>query len=239
MDSETYLGHVESDTAKMAATDGPQLDEKVPSCPDWTLADLMQHTGSVHRFWAEIVAVRATHPSEIERHPVPDSNLGPWLIEGAAYLRSVLEGVDPQTPIYSWSAVKRVEFVPRRMAHETAVHRWDAQATVGEPDPIDPELAMDGVDEFFQIHMPAEEEALAGSGETIHLHQTDGDGEWVITLGSERAEVHRGHMKADVAVRATGSDLVLMLWRRVDPGQLEVLGDKAVLGKFLTWMDLD
>ena len=85
--------------------------------------------------------------------------------------------------------------------------------------------------------MPVEEARLTGHGETVHLHQTDGDGEWIVTLG-DRITVERGHTKADTAVRGTGSDLLLMLWRRVPPSQLEVLGQPANLERFLAWIDL-
>ena len=70
----------------------------------------------------------------------------------------------------------------RRQAHETAVHRWDAQraATPSSVDPIDATLAADGVDEWLEVFVPR---FLARTGvpddlvgATLHLHCTDEGG---------------------------------------------------------------
>ena len=86
------------------------------------------------------------------------------------------------------------------MAHEVAVHRWDAQTAVGAPQPIDRELAVDGIQEAFDI-MPARLAANppSGAGETIHLHCTDGEGEWLLRLTPDGVVVTREHAKGDVA----------------------------------------
>jgi uncharacterized protein (TIGR03083 family) len=186
-----------------------------------------------------VVERRAQEREEIEAVPIPPANeLEGWFVEGAARLSDVLSSVDGNVAVWTWSLQKDVAFVKRRMAQETAVHRWDAQASTMKADPIEPELARDGVDEFFDVHVPAEEARLTGNGETIHFHQTDGDGEWIVTMG-DRISIERGHSKSDTAVRGTGSDLLLMLWRRLQPSQLEVLGHPANLERFLAWVDLN
>ncbi len=50
---------------------------------------------------------------------------------------------------------------------------------------------------------------------TIHLHCTDGEGEWLITRAGDDVVVTREHAKGDVAARGTASDLLLFLWGRV------------------------
>jgi predicted lipid carrier protein YhbT len=124
------------------------------------------------------------------------------------------------------------------MAIETAVHRWDAQAAVGEGRAIGTDLALDAVDEMFEVLL-----ALRGTGElgtenegkTMHLHATDvvggapGEGEWLVTLGAEGLTVDHTHAKGDVAVRGTASDLLLLLWNRVPAGRCEVFGDAGLL----------
>ncbi len=74
---------------------------------------------------------------------------------------------------------------------------------------------------------------LTGVDGTIHLHATDGDGtgEWFIAT-AEGLSWSRSHEKADVAVRGTTSDLLLLLWGRVPPDHLEVLGDASVLDRW-------
>ena len=91
--------------------------------------------------------------------------------------------------MWSWSAQKDVGFIQRRMAQESAVHRWDAELAVGAPNPIDADLAVDGVDEFLTLFLPAEEESLAGPIDRVRLETTDRDAGWTVTVGDGRCAV--------------------------------------------------
>jgi uncharacterized protein (TIGR03083 family) len=238
LDESAYAEALLRDSERLVEAAGGNFDAQVSACPEWSVRDLVAHTGEVHRFWSQVVERRLQDPGEIEPVHVPsDDELAAWFTEGAAHLSHVLSSIDGSIGVWTWSRQKDAAFVKRRMAQETAVHCWDAQSATSKADPIEAELARDGVDELFDVFMPVEEARLTGHGETIHLHQTDGDGEWIVTLG-DRITVERGHTKADTAVRGTGSDLLLMLWRRVPPSQLEVLGQPANLERFLAWMDL-
>ena len=239
LEERAYAEALERDSERLAEAARDNYEAPVPGCPGWTVRDLVAHTGEVHRFWSQIVERRLQDRGEIEPIHVPsDDELPAWFREGAARLGRILSSIDGSIGVWTWSRQKDAAFVKRRMAQETAVHRWDAQSATTKPEPIEPELARDGVDELFDVFMPVEEARLTGHGETIHLHQTDGEGEWIVTLG-DRITVARGHTKADTAVRGSGSDLLLMLWRRVPPSQLEVLGQPADLERFLAWIDLN
>jgi predicted lipid carrier protein YhbT len=119
------------------------------------------------------------------------------------------------------------------MAHETAVHRVDAELAAGSPRPIAPDLAADGIDEFLQFFLPEDPEVLRDPGESVHLHATDSADEWLVTVGAGAIAFERRHAKADVAARAPVSDLLLALWRRVPVADLDVVGDAAALERFL------
>jgi ubiquinone biosynthesis protein UbiJ len=129
------------------------------------------------------------------------------------------------------------------MAHETAVHRADGQLTVGIRPVIDPVIAADGIDEWLGfLAEPDNGEgraSLAGlQGKMLHVHVTDpgvAGGEWMIRPTAGGATVEAGHGKGDVAVRGPASDLLLVLMRRLPPGDpaVEVLGDAAVLDELL------
>ncbi len=238
LEESAYADALQRDSQRLIEAAKDNLEAQVAGCPGWSVRDLVAHTGEVHRFWSQVVERRLQDHRESEPVHVPsDDELAAWFREGAAHLGRVLSSIDGSIGVWTWSRQKDAAFVKRRMAQETAVHRWDAQSATSKADPIEPELARDGIDELLDVFMPVEEARLTGHGETIHLHQTDGDGEWVVTLG-ERVTVERGHTKADTAVRGTGSDLLLMLWRRVPPSQLEVLGQPANLERFLAWIDL-
>jgi len=124
------------------------------------------------------------------------------------------------------------------MAVETALHRVDGELAAGAPTPIDTALAVDGVDELFEVSIPHRGTGrLHRGGETIHLHATDPDlgegaGEWLIVLGADAVTVEHAHAKGDVAVRGSASDLLLLLWNRVDSAGLEVFGDRTILERW-------
>ena len=137
-------------------------------------------------------------------------------------------------PCWSWTDDRTVGFWARRQAHELSVHRWDAQAAAGTTAPIDRELAADGIQELFDILPFRPGGAPTGNGETIHLHCTDGDGEWLVRLAPEGVTVVNEHAKGDVAARGGASDLLLMMWGRIPVDQVEVFGDASLLER---WSD--
>jgi hypothetical protein len=61
------------------------------------------------------------------------------------------------------------------------------------------------------------------------VHATDGDGDWLVTIGAERIEVVPGGGAADCSVAASASDLYTLLWNRRGTEGLAVDGDPAVL----------
>jgi uncharacterized protein (TIGR03083 family) len=244
MDKDFYLERLRDDAAAMVeAVSDTDLDTPVPSCPGWSIADLVAHMSQVHYSWTENVSRKIVDDQGLKSRPdfqpAPRSQLVEQLRSGADRLMATLAAADPDDPVWNWSSTqpKTVAFVPRRMAHETSVHRWDAQAAIGAPQPIHPELAADGIDEFFYVHLPEEEAPVPDPG-TIHLHRTDGPGEWFVTMATDGVTVNNEHAKGDAAARAPSSDLVLMLWRRLSPSDVEVLGDAEVLDRFLQWVDL-
>src|SRR5262249_25715818 len=124
----------------------------------------------------------------------------------------------------------------RRMAQETAMHRHDAQAAAGNIEPFDAELAVDGVDEVFDvIAYRRGAERVRGNGETFHLHCTDADGEWFVRLDPDGVHTTKEHAKGDAAGRGTASNLFLFAWGRVGPDALEVFGDREILER---WQEL-
>ncbi|MBM3674099.1 MAG: maleylpyruvate isomerase family mycothiol-dependent enzyme [Actinobacteria bacterium] len=218
-------------TAARAA--GP--DAPVDTCPEWNVAKLVKHTGTTHR-WARAVVASGgpVAPGSIDLDfPVDPSELPGWLVAGAAVFAAEAGVADQEAPCWSWGADQHVRFWPRRMAHETAVHRWDAQAVVGAPEPLDGALAVDGLDELFEnLAFHPTLSGIRGSGESLHLHATDREGEWLLRRTDTGVEVSREHGKGDVAARGAASDLLLFLLGRADAGALEVFGNGTVLGEF-------
>ena len=222
-----------AEAAAQAARETP-MDAVVPSCPEWTMHDLVRHLGSHHRW----VAGNLDRPPDGQVfdefvHDPEDVAAGDWLRSGAETLAAKLEAMDPATPCWTWVPFDRsVAFWARRTTHETAVHRWDAQNTAGTADAIAGPLAADGVDEYLGLLplFPGREVPAAGS---IHLHSTDASGEWLVRFESDGMHVTREHAKGDVAVRGAASDLLLVLLGRKGTDAVEVLGDASVLDRWL------
>lgn len=241
LSADEYADALRRDGAALADAAEGNLLLPVGSCPGWNVSELVWHTGGVHHFWGEI-AKRGlqTYEDVVPPERPEDEALVEWFRAGVERLAEVLRVADPAAPVWTWSHEKTTAFIQRRMAQETAVHRWDAQAAAGEPTPIDARLAVDGVDEFFDfLDLFIGEERRGGERDSVHLHSTDVHGEWLATVSNGAVEVQRRHEKAAAAVRGPASDLLLLLWRRIPPARLEVLGDAATLDRFLARPDLD
>jgi uncharacterized protein (TIGR03083 family) len=216
-----------------AAARDAGLDAVVPSCPEWTIADLLSHIGRVQHWVTSIVQTRAQpdHNWRMDDPPVPEARIV-WFAEGCSALADALGTCAPSDEVWTWTPDHTIGFWSRRMAHEVAVHRTDAQGAAGTQAPIERELAVDGIQEFFDLIPVRPGSDVRGNGESIHLHCTDGEGEWLARLEPDGIVVTREHAKGDVAARGSASDLLLLVWGRDRP-EVDVFGDATVLAKFL------
>jgi uncharacterized protein (TIGR03083 family) len=232
-----YLDAIRTNAdALAAAAEKAGSDATVPSCPDWKVADLLGHIGTVHRWAAMCCGRKPSDPfvrSSQAGIEVPDDvDARPdWVRAGAAELVDTLGAQSPDTEVWTWAPPANNGFWRRRQAHETAMHRVDAQLAAGGVEPIDAELASDGIDEWLYLlpRMPWVPEPITGGGETIHFHCTDVDGEWLARLTPEGLQVEHEHAKGDVAARGTASDILCWMMGRGPVDRLEVFGDSSLL----------
>lgn len=218
--------------AEAIAVVGEQVDggSPVPET-DWTLDDLLDHVGRLSWYWSG--RTRKAGGGDFYDTDRPAGTTRPdWLRQGTATMVEQLAVAAPDAEIKTWAGLKPPAWLRRRMTHELAVHRWDAQAAAGDPQPVATDVAEDGIDELLGEFLPAAD--VTDVGGTIHLHATDGDGEWFIDPTGDALAWERSHTKADVAVRGTTSDLLLVLWGRVGTDAVEVLGDDTVLTRWRT-----
>jgi uncharacterized protein (TIGR03083 family) len=230
-----YIDFVRDEGAALAAAAQRDMNAPVPSCPKWNMFQLVEHTGNVHRHISEHLQRKTPEnemPLDVEEAPTDDEGLLEWYRRGLNTLEQLLRELPPDSPAWTWWPPDHTAgFWRRRMALETAVHRWDAENATGTAAAIDPDLGADGVDELLDIHMQEDGgEPYQGVEGTVHIHRTDGQGEWILRLAEgETPEVRRGHERGEAAIRGGGSDLLLFLWRRKSPSDLEVLGDAALV----------
>ncbi|HUI47105.1 MAG TPA: maleylpyruvate isomerase family mycothiol-dependent enzyme [Acidimicrobiia bacterium] len=239
MNHGEYVDAIRRDGADLAvAAEQAGVGTVVPSCPLWTIADLLGHLGRIHRWVASLLAERAAergaHWSESEPPPVGERI--EWFAAGVPMLADALTDAGPDVEMWTWTSDRSSGFWARRQANETAVHRYDAQLAARAPQPVAHDLSVDGIDELFEL-VPfwPRADRVRGDGETLHFHCTDGTGEWLARLERDGLTVTREHAKGDVAARGTASDLLLFLYGRIPADRLEVFGDASLLAR---WREL-
>lgn len=217
------------DTAQSAP-----LDQRVPTCGDWTLGDLVWHLAEVQHFWTFIIEGRPdaapqgyTQPLRPSDHELPAFSAG--VLSG---LIGALTGARPEEPAWSWANDYTVGFTLRRQEHEALVHAVDAVLATGQPiPPIEPATAVDGVNEVIDVMLTGEPDwgTFTATGPTLELRPTDSDVRWQLRFGRHRgihpgsgAEVDLPSLETgdltesviDETVDATAAELYLWLWGR-------------------------
>ena len=227
MDTATYLTHLQADSARLLEGYREDPQAPVPTCPPWDRTALLHHVAGVHSWHRAQVEHGPGDRVRFKQSPqAPEGDELPgWFEANLTGLVAALSGMDTTSPWPTWAGERPGSFYPRRMAQETAVHRWD-----GVGGTIDAALAVDGIDEHLGLFAPlAPGDHLSAHG-TIHLHATDIDGEWLVTLAPEGVTFVHGHAKGDVALRGGAGDLLLWAWNRVEvDDRFEVFGDRSLL----------
>lgn len=239
---DEYIAHLARDGQRLGDLAHANLDAPVPTCPDWTLRDLLVHTGNVHRWFTLASREQTAGPPDFPScEPDSDEGLPRWIGDGVAELADVFGKLDADTPRWTWFEPNQsAGWYFRRAAHETLIHRIDAERAVGAVTRVDTPLAIDGIDEICDVFIPSSEgQVIGGDGSTLHLHATDAHGEWLLTLHPNRIAVTRGHADAEAELRGTARDLLLMAWGRDPLGPVQHRGNETVIATFSSATKID
>lgn len=221
------LSHVVETFAAGASAGDPQVG--VPTCPGWSIGDLVVHLGDVHRWATRAIEDRVNGDRSFR--PDPDESLAGWYRESAEGLLHALRTTPIDQDVWSFGPPPhRVTFWSRRQLHETMVHLWDLQSATGSADAIDESVARDGIDEVCSMFYPRQVR-LGRMGElACTVAFDDGTGRWLLGPGDH----------PDVIVRGAAADLLLLVWKRVplEHGSFEIEGSadavQAVLAERIT-----
>lgn len=222
-----FIEHLADEGVRLATAAGRvDWDTPVPRT-DWNVRDLLTHVGGVHRWAGDVVRTGATALDtaagrNVGRGP-GDDDLFDWFVAGHAALVSALGSAPPDLAAATFlPAPSPLHFWARRQAHETAIHRADADAARGQLASYAPGFAQDGIDELLR-GFAARKSMTIDRQATILLDVTDGPS-WLVSLGGEQIRADRMDDRAradfdgaDVAradVRGSSSDLYLWLWNR-------------------------
>jgi uncharacterized protein (TIGR03083 family) len=209
---------------------------EVLGCPGFTLGEVLRHVGSVHRvtrLWVQ----HGERPEQWQRSPL-DGDLIGFVRTGLGELVAELIGHDPEAYCDTWWPANRTHgFWRRRMAHETTVHRVDVQAAAGEPvHPIDPEVALDGIDELLFLwfsHRLGELKMFAPQQGSIAL--SAGDRRWLAIFEQGRCTARRvdetDARSADATVSGDPTEVYLWSWGRLPDQSVRISGDYDAVGQ--------
>ena len=212
------------------------LDASIPLCPPWQVKDLLRHIGYIHRWAARHITecpdtVLDGPPEEdILRGGAADPDLLAWFRVGHAALVETLRTADPGLVCATFmDAPSSLAFWARRQAHETAIHRADADSASGILPGYEPEFAADGIDELImgfgqrRKYRPSAD----GSG-SMRIRAADTGHTWLVGSEAGRIQARREQAGADSIGRAastvTGpaSGLYLFLWNRCEAARAGV-----------------
>lgn len=197
----------------------------VPSCPGWTVAELVVHLGEIH-VWAE-QCIRLSDPVErpVDGPEAPDALAG-WYADCAEVLLSTLRSTPPEAECWTFGPRPRTAaFWFRRQAHEAAVHRWDLGAASGHDLGYPDGLAVDAVDEVATVFFPRQVRLQRIPPLTASLALEVDDGPARVLAGDGTGQPSG---PPDATVHGPAEALVLLLWGRLglDDPRLTVTGDR-------------
>jgi uncharacterized protein (TIGR03083 family) len=211
----------------------------VPSCPQWSVRDLEEHLGTVHRWAQELVRLRATErirriPTDLEAVDVE------WLRSGGHSLAETLRSADPDEPMWAWGADQHVRFWARRQLHETLVHRIDLELAMGAGSSVDPTIALDAVDEFLENvksdrDIAVRARASRPEGERLEIRATDVTRAWGVELSLDGYEFVDAPSEPDAVLIAAPTELLAALLRRRPLERCDVVieGDRSLVDHWL------
>lgn len=209
MHTADHIDALRRDGARIIAAAEDGLGRVVPSCTGWNIGELVWHVGIVHTFWRGVAAGVVDGPDSFREPARPaDDALVAWFAAGLDETADTLLRFDPATPAWTWGRRKDVGFIARRLAHETAIHCWDAVDAIGAGEPVEAELAGDGVAEFLDEVLPGMSRDLGGTVQVIALHANDIHRNWTVRTGLGCCQVVSSGV-VDATVSATASQLLL------------------------------
>jgi uncharacterized protein (TIGR03083 family) len=218
------------------------LSTPVPTCPGWTLNQLLRHVGRGDRWAAQIVDERLTDfldPRAVRNGKPPDDADGTieWLRGGARDVVSAVEQVGGDVEVWTFLGPKPASWWVRRRLHEVAVHRADAALALGADYELAAEVAADGLTEWLErVVIQATEPPLPlADGETLRLHADD-EGQWTLRGDGHGVQLAAANTdEADTTVSGPATALLLATVRRLSPTdpRITISGDAVIWRRWL------
>jgi uncharacterized protein (TIGR03083 family) len=239
MDVSEHVEQLRRDGGRLAdVASSIELEAPVPTCPDWQLRDLVRHVGGVHRWATGFVVGEGHQPPDGDLERLvggwpDDSDLVAWFRAGHETLAAALAMAPPDLEVWTFlEAPTPLAFWARRQAHETAIHRVDAEGAAGDVTGFPPGFAADGIDELLlRFAGRPGRELPVDSPRSMVVRARDLPRSWRVTFARSGFQIETDQTDAGAELVVTGdaSDLYTMLWNRQGTAALELGGDLALL----------
>jgi uncharacterized protein (TIGR03083 family) len=216
--------------AESAAAAGP--DAAVPTTPEWTITDLVEHVGQTQYWVAEIIERRISEPTQLPTEmaivPTDPREWQAWLSESAQRVASACSDDALDAPVFNPAGDERsgTRFWMSTVLNETVVHGFDAANAADRTGDIDADIAAALISNHlamltsptWQMQRPESAHAIRGTGQTLQWLATDttaDPGAWLVERRPDGATWRPGTQHADVTVTGPARSLLLTLTRRL------------------------
>ncbi|MEU0093118.1 maleylpyruvate isomerase family mycothiol-dependent enzyme [Kribbella sp. NPDC006257] len=121
--------------AESAATAGPEA--AVPTTPEWTVTNLVEHLGQTQHWVAELIERRITDPTQLPTElavlPADPGEWHAWLAESAQRVAAACSDEALDAPVFNAAGDERsgAQFWLSSMLNEAVVHGFDAANAAG------------------------------------------------------------------------------------------------------------
>jgi uncharacterized protein (TIGR03083 family) len=247
VDYASYLEHVERQASAMrAAVVAAGPDAPVPTCPEWTVQRLVRHVARVYGWVVRALGTTPdADPGNAHQPPETWDAVLSWWDDALGTMLADLRAKGPEAPAWVFKnvATPTAEFWARRQAHETAIHRLDAEhalagsaAASAVPSLVfDPDLAADGIDELLELMVPRKHAEDPPDVEgTVLFHAADAGRAWLVRLtpGEIPTVGAADDLTAGASVVGTADAVYRAVWRR--PSTAIVNGDRTLVDAIKT-----
>ena len=218
------------------------LAASIDTCPGWDMRDLVRHLSEIHlwagahvarratKMWVDDIAELSGYWPDLAVFWPEDEKLIGWYLQTNANLVQALEAAPADAEMMTFLPAPSPRAMwARRQAHETAIHRFDAQNAAGSAFGFDAAFAADGIDEMLSAFAPRGKKFAIESTKTMLVHAEDTNDSWHVTMSPTGITTKREDDRSDVTLTGGASDLYLAVWNRGDSPSISVTGDRDVL----------
>lgn len=218
MDKTQLLDRLGIEVARIRELAEGDLTAPVPTCPGWSLGDLVRHVAHAYLNGA-LPQLNGTAQQDLSgEEPLASLDRG--------YAEVTTAFAEPDGKVFFWL---------RRMAQETTIHRVDAELALGGPvSPIPEDFAADAIGEMLYVFLSRELRAWHGDYSDALTEWGDrwvSVLRWRVAMHLDGIDVTRAEDADGAAATISGDPAAMLLWFYNRGGEATVTGDADLVAQ--------